>query len=106
MLPPGENWSRVCRSSVLLLWENGLPIVLHADHRPTFMFGLGHERVAQTCGTGSGPKNIRSTFSFPITRTSSCIVQYMTISTSRMIWIAQKWGHDFRQQLLITGDKA
>jgi hypothetical protein len=50
-------------------------------------------RLAQTCGIGIGPKNIRSTFSLPITRTSSCIVQYITISTSRMIWIAQKCGH-------------
>src|ERR1700745_1287877 len=50
-------------------------------------------RHAQTCGIGIGPKNIRSTFSLPITRTSSCVVQYITISTSRMIWIAQKCGH-------------
>jgi hypothetical protein len=39
----------------------------------------------QTVEAGTGPKNIRSTFSFPITRASSCIVQYMRISTSRMI---------------------
>src|SRR5678815_1117911 len=49
-------------------------------------------RLAQTCATGSGPKKMRSTFSLPITRTSSCIVQYTTISTNRMIWIAQKCG--------------
>src|SRR5437667_11756046 len=46
-----------------------------------------------TSGAGIGPKNIRSTFSLPITRTSSCIVQYMAIITKRMIWIAQKCGH-------------
>ena len=31
-------------------------------------------------------------FSAPMARTSSRIVQYMKISTSRMIWIAQKCG--------------
>jgi hypothetical protein len=43
------------------------------------------EAGTQTVGAGTGPKNIRSIFSFPITRASSCIVQYMKISTSRMI---------------------
>src|SRR6266566_1229859 len=73
--------------------EDGLPIVLHPDDSPAILLRLVVERLVQTCGIGTGPKNIRSTFSFPITRTSSCIVQYITISTSRMIWIAQKCGH-------------
>jgi hypothetical protein len=42
---------------------------------------------------GGVPKNISSTLSLPITRTSSCIVQYIRISTTRMIWMAQKCGH-------------
>src|SRR5437667_5446996 len=49
-------------------------------------------RLVQTCGAGIGPKNIRSTFSLPITRTSSCTVQYTAMRTKRMIWIAQKCG--------------
>ena len=32
-----------------------------------------------TSGAGIGPKNIRSAFSLPITRTNSCIVQYMAM---------------------------
>ena len=42
---------------------------------------------------GIGPKKIRLTFSFPITRASSCIVQYITINPNSMIWTAQKCGH-------------
>lgn len=50
------------------------------------------KRLAQIAGAGIGPKNILITFSFPITRTNSCIMQYMAISTNRMIWMAQKCG--------------
>src|SRR5207253_9867694 len=59
----------------LLRWENLLPIVLHADDSPAILLRLGHERLAQTCGMGIGPKNIRSNFSLPMTRLSSRIVQ-------------------------------
>jgi len=59
---------------------------------PVVHLRLAIPRLVQTSGTGIGPKNIRRAFSFPITRTSSCIMQYMTISTNRMIWIAQKCG--------------
>ena len=50
------------------------------------------ERLAQTSGAGIGPKNIRITFSLPITRTNSCIMQYMAMRTNKMIWMAQKCG--------------
>src|SRR4029077_7956140 len=49
-------------------------------------------RLAQTCGAGIGPKNIRTAFSFPITRTNSRTMQYAAMRTSKMIWIAQKCG--------------
>ena len=48
--------------------------------------------ICYTSGAGIGPKNIRRAFSFPITRTSSCTVQYITINTKRIIWMAQKCG--------------
>src|SRR5207247_2192654 len=79
--------------SFVLEREDGFPIVFHAHDCPAILLRLGHERLVQTCRIGIGQKNIRITFSFPITPTSSYIVQYITISTSRMIWIAQKCGH-------------
>lgn len=42
--------------------------------------GRGHPRAF-----GRTPKNISSTLSLPITRTSSCIVQYIKISMVRLI---------------------
>ena len=39
------------------------------------------------------PKNISSTLSFPITRTSSCIVLYIRMIMTRMISIPKKCGH-------------
>ena len=65
------------------------------------------ERLAQISGVGIGPKNILITFSFPITRTSSCIMQYMAMRTNRMIWIAQKCGQMISaKQLSIARNKA
>src|SRR6266478_998732 len=48
--------------------------------------------ICYTSGGGIGPKNILITFSFPITRTSSCTMQYAAMRTKRMIWMAQKCG--------------
>ena len=42
-------------------------------------------KIAHTSGAGIGPKNIRSAFSLPITRTNSCTVQYMAMSTNKTI---------------------
>ena len=42
-------------------------------------------------------------FPFPITRTSSCIVQYMAMRTNRMIWIAQKCGQMQRDEKKFVG---
>ena len=43
------------------------------------------ERLTQISGAGIGPKNIRIAFSLPITRTNSCTVQYMAMSTNKRI---------------------
>ena len=43
------------------------------------------ERLAHISGAGIGPKNIRRAFSLPITRTNSCTVQYMAMSTNKRI---------------------
>jgi hypothetical protein len=34
-------------------WKDHLPIVVHADDSPVVLVRFGHERLAQTCGTGS-----------------------------------------------------
>src|SRR5260370_33968894 len=64
-----DSW--VARNSFFPWREDGFPIILHTDYSSAVLLCLGHERVAQTSGTGIGPKNIRRAFSFPITSPSS-----------------------------------
>src|SRR2546430_11203454 len=91
--PPHKRARR--RGGFLCVWFSllYLRVVLHPDDDPAILRCLGHERPVQTSGAGIGPKNIRNTFSLPITRTNSCTMQYAAIRTNRMIWIAQKCGH-------------
>jgi hypothetical protein len=65
------------------------------------------ERLAQISGAGIGPKNIRRAFSLPIARTNSCTVQYMAMRMKKNDLNGEEMRpDDFRQQLLIAGDKA
>ena len=48
-----------------------------------------HLIFSQNAGSGVGPKNNRSIFCLPITRTSSRAVQYTRISRNRIICTAQ-----------------
>src|SRR5262249_4756775 len=69
------------------------------DHEHAFNTGWGSQphdsgcRSYDPCRAGCVPKSIARTLSRPRIRTNSCMVQYIRISTTRRIWMAQKCGH-------------
>ena len=65
--------SALCQKRELMQCSKQDPLFNHFVGEREYLTDMG----AQTVEAGTGPKNILSTFSFPITRVSSCIVQYM-----------------------------
>jgi hypothetical protein len=70
--------------SDLATWEQ-IGSRLNSESFFNTVFFSSSKAVAQTSGAGIGPKNIRIAFSLPITRTNSCTVQYMAMSTNKRI---------------------